>query len=213
MSLSDYELQRLANIAKNQAVLDDLGLGGNNKLVETKKKKPPQPKRKRDDDDDDDTAQIILRRSSRTNDNVNPVYTELSDQFMLAEEKGLILRTRRTTKTIDRYDEIQAKEEQERVANIQQRQAAKAKALEQQRQRQAMLRTRTLPAIRERRTYQPSDDEAQLLMTREIAVPRYPTARPPEICPYCRGEFVPKADGSMRKHVCVPVDVVLPMFS
>ena len=38
MALCDYELQRLANIASNNAVLDSLGLGGDNSL-----KKPKAP--------------------------------------------------------------------------------------------------------------------------------------------------------------------------
>ena len=43
--LSDYELQRLKNIADNDAVLASLGLAGNNSLCEKPppKKKPPPP--------------------------------------------------------------------------------------------------------------------------------------------------------------------------
>lgn len=220
MSLSDYELQRLANIARNAAVLEELGLGGNNQLIVKKTTKPP-PKRKRNEDtdsDDDDmpVANVNVRRSTRNSTEGKPCYSELSDEFMLAEERQLN-RARRAPKSIDRYDEVQAQEEAKRVSDAQKRHAARSRERQLKQEHEQMIkRERITLEKRERRTYQPRIATTNLqggVMAREIAVPRYPTTRAPEICPYCRGEFVPRSDGSMRKHVCVPVDVVLPVFS
>eukprot|EP00966_Prymnesium_polylepis_P015028 347178-Prymnesium_polylepis.2 len=75
MALCEYELQRLANIANNQAVLEQLGLGGDNSLK--KPKSAPVRKPKADSDDDDDKPPPVTRRTTR---NVGtPNYVELSD--------------------------------------------------------------------------------------------------------------------------------------
>ena len=60
--LSEYEKQRLANIAQNQSVLAQLGLADG----ECKLKKPPPPKRrpvarKRDDDDEERCWEVGAR--------------------------------------------------------------------------------------------------------------------------------------------------------
>ena len=78
--LSDYEQQRLANIARNQSVLAQLGLTeGECKL------KPPPPPKKRPvprKDDDDEEPQQPTRKSARVA--IAPVdYKELSDEFCL----------------------------------------------------------------------------------------------------------------------------------
>eukprot|EP00966_Prymnesium_polylepis_P159032 3675480-Prymnesium_polylepis.2 len=52
MSLCDYELQRLANIASNQALLVSLGLGKSDPLI-PQKPVTIQRKRKYDSDEDD----------------------------------------------------------------------------------------------------------------------------------------------------------------
>ena len=60
MALCEYELQRLANIASNhEAVLDQLGLGGDNSLKKPRSpslSESPNPKRESDDDDEDKPA-------------------------------------------------------------------------------------------------------------------------------------------------------------
>lgn len=94
MPLSAYELERLANIAANQAKLDELGLGDAEK---NKLKAPPPPKRKRDEssiDVNDDKHPI--RRSLRVS-NTQVSYLELSDEFCLREEKLLAAMDRKAT--------------------------------------------------------------------------------------------------------------------
>ena len=106
MPLCEYELQRLANIASNQAVLDKLGLGGNNS--HKKPKAPVVRKPKSDSDDDEDQPAVPTRRSTR-NVGTPATYVELSDDFMCMEERGLLKRARRDTKqTAPRFDELQA---------------------------------------------------------------------------------------------------------
>lgn len=213
MSLCEYELERLANIARNAAVMESLGLGSDN-LIPKKAKPQPPPKRKHNDDtdSDDDVPVATLRRSTRHSTDVKPCYQELSDEFMLNEERALN-RARRVSKPIERFDEVQAREETKRLSDAQKRYAAKVHAQRLQKQENEKKQETSQKALKqERRTYEPRNASQNGVMAREIAVPRYPTARAPEICPYCRGEFVPRSDGSMRKHVCVPVDVVLPMF-
>eukprot|EP00966_Prymnesium_polylepis_P153351 3542068-Prymnesium_polylepis.1 len=65
--LSQYEIDRLDNIARNKAVLESLGLADG--LTGKSKEKPKPravPKPKSDDDDDDDvTESVAVRRSSR----------------------------------------------------------------------------------------------------------------------------------------------------
>jgi hypothetical protein len=87
--LSDYERQRLDNIAANQAHLESLGLaGGVRGLIADKTKITRQPKRKRDDDEDGEAGLVDVRRSSRLCD-APKTYVELSHEDMLREEREM----------------------------------------------------------------------------------------------------------------------------
>eukprot|EP00966_Prymnesium_polylepis_P094316 2183236-Prymnesium_polylepis.1 len=110
--LSQYELDRLDNIARIHAVLQSLGLEDG--LVGKSKQKPKAraaPKPKSDSDDDDVTEPVAVRRSSRYTGKVQHV--ELTDEDMLAEEKES-LRPKRDTRVVKRFEDRQAAEMQER---------------------------------------------------------------------------------------------------
>lgn len=81
---SAYELERDNNIARNNAMLEALGLAGDNSLKPKRQKTAPKP-----DDFVDDAEPIdpsLLRRSSRVA-GVRPDYAELSDAFCREEER------------------------------------------------------------------------------------------------------------------------------
>lgn len=80
---SAYELERDKQIAKNLAVLEALGLAGDNSLKPKRQKTAPKP------DDFVDFEPIdpsLLRRSSRVAGD-RPDYAELSDAFCREEER------------------------------------------------------------------------------------------------------------------------------
>eukprot|EP00966_Prymnesium_polylepis_P303072 7001040-Prymnesium_polylepis.1 len=123
MTLCEYELQRLANIASNQAVLSSLGLGGDNSL---KKPKAPVVRKPKSDSDDDDDNQLAIptRRSTR---GTPATYVQLSDEFMCMEERGLLKRAKRDSKqAAPRFDELQAAEAAEREEKRAQKAAQQA---------------------------------------------------------------------------------------
>ena len=95
--LSDYEKQRLANIAQNQSVLAQLGLADG----ECKLKPPPPPKKRpaarKHDDDAGEEPQQPTRKSARVA-NTPVCHTELSDEFCLREEKKLAALERASTR-------------------------------------------------------------------------------------------------------------------
>ena len=117
--LSQYELDRLDNIARNKAVLEALGLDDG--LTGKSKEKPKAratPKPKSDDDDDDVTEPAAVRRSSRHTGKVQHV--ELTDEDMLAEERES-LRPKRATRVVNRFEDRQAAELQEREERAEQK--------------------------------------------------------------------------------------------
>ena len=142
--LSDYEKQRLANIARNQSVLAELGLTDG----ECKLKPPPPPKKRplpRKDDDDDEEPQQPTRKSARVA-NAPVCYTELSDEFCLREEKKLAAlervssRPQRECKSITSYSDQQAEEimANEEANATKRKQRARLQQQEEQRQRAAL---------------------------------------------------------------------------
>ena len=211
MSLCAYELQRLANIASNQAVLDQLGLGGDNSLK--KPKKLPVRKSKPDSDDDDDKTAPVPRRTTRKSG--KPDYVELSDEFMCMEERGLLKRAKREIKqAAPRYDEIQAAEialrEEKRALKV----AHQAKLARDNMQRERSERAERMRIAAERRMAAPQPSLPLFqCASRSANVPPYPTKGKVEICPLCNGPFVRRKDGSMRKHDCVDATPWVPNFT
>lgn len=79
MVLCAYELEREANIASNNAFLHSIGLGGDNTLKDKPvAKAPPKPK--------PEIPAEPSRRSGRVRQQT-PLFTGLTDWFMLDEEK------------------------------------------------------------------------------------------------------------------------------
>ena len=206
MTLCEYELQRLANIASNQAVLSSLGLGGDNSLK--KPKAPVVRKPKSDSDDDDDNQPLPTRRSTR-NVGTPTDYVELSDEFMCKEERGLLKRAKRDSKqAAPRFDELQAAEAAEREEKRAQKAAQQAQVV-----REKMERERSERAERARIAAQQRIANAQAnahatspmpltaFLPRSGGVPPYPTKGKVEICPLCNGPFVRRKNGAIRKRL------------
>lgn len=105
MVLSAYELEREANILRNQAVLASLGLGGGSILKPPTHRAPkPAPPKKADD-----VASGPSRRSNRVSKKT-PLYTGLTDAFFTAEETdaaelSAVGRPRRPTTQTKRYED------------------------------------------------------------------------------------------------------------
>ena len=128
--LSQYELDRLDNIARNKAVLEALGLSDG--LTGKSKEKPKAhaaPKPKSDDDEDDVTEPAAARRSSRHTGKVQHV--ELTDEDMLAEERES-LRPKRATRVVNRFEDRQAAELQEREERAEQKRNAQRQRVAQE---------------------------------------------------------------------------------
>ena len=211
-SISEYEQQRLDNIARNQAVLDALGLGdGSSKLVPTKPTAPKaKPRAKDDDNDDGDGVAAPTRRSLRVA-NAPVQYQELSDDFCLDEEKRLNARPSRDRKRTITYAEKQGAE----IHEAEQKNAALRRANQQ--------RANAAERARQYSTYQTfsSTVPSSAPMTM-ISASRTPVVFAPNNtrgyhtdgkcaeCPDCKGIFVVrKSDGKIRDHVCQPVDTEL----
>ena len=128
--LSAYEQERLANIARNEAFLDQIGLGNDNpKLIATKTKRV----RSTSTDDNDIESTEPTRKSARVA-KLEPEHGQLTDEFCIAEERGLIRSKREKTAASKTFSEIQAEEVLKRQEASLQRAAVKRKLLEQQQQ-------------------------------------------------------------------------------
>ena len=107
--LSAYEQERLDNIARNQAFLDAIGLGEAKPALILKKK---VTKRSRDDTDDEVPTEPT-RMSGRVA-KLDPEHGQLTDEFCIAEERGLLRSKRARAEPTKSYSEIQAEEDAER---------------------------------------------------------------------------------------------------
>ena len=147
--LSDYERQRLDNIAANKAHLESLGLaGGARGLLADKTKITRQPKRKRDDDEDGEAGLVDVRRSSRLCD-APKTYVELSHEDMLREERDerierCTMRPARSCGKPVTFVQKQAEEQEERQkVNTARRSAISQRiALETKQRHQAAIEAR-----------------------------------------------------------------------
>ena len=215
--LSQYELDRLDNIARNRAVLEALGLEDG--LTGKSKEKPKaRAAPKSDDDDDDDvTEPVAVRRSSRHTGKVQHV--ELTDEDMLAEERES-LRPKRETRVVSRFEdrqaaELQAREERaEHKRNVQRQrvaqEAAAAKAAkEAAKQAAAVAQAKVFMA---QRSVNPCTPRGPMIIAGgKVPVAPYPTKGKKYTCEFCRGEFVETKNGG-RHHTCISIDTThLPM--
>ena len=214
MALCAYELQRLANIASNQAVLDSLGLGGDNSLK--KPKAPVVRKPTSDDDDDDEKPSALPTRRSTRNVGTPATYVELSDEFMCMEERGLLKRAKRETKqAAPRFDELQAAEADQREQKRAHKAAQQAQVVRERIERERSERAERAKLAAEQRLANAHAAPSLPLtgfMPRAGGVPPYPTKGKVEICPLCNGPFVRRKNGEMRKHDCVDPTPWVPNF-
>lgn len=212
--LSAYEQERLKNIARNDAVLEALGLKGGGCLGIAK-----QPQKRKRHDDDAPSMQTSLepsRRSSRVSKQA-VTYTELSDEFMLQEERR-IERSRRPVNKVARLEDQQAAEQRARDEASARRRAAKLRVEQQEQQR--ILRAAHEARIEQARNARVANGHAVTRVITGNLPPmvnnpmgqRYPTTTPQRECSICGGWFVPRQDGSLRYHTCIPREAVLPLF-
>ena len=135
--LSAYEQERLDNLARNQAFLDAIGLGEDKPALIPKKK---VTKRSRDDTDDDEGPTEPTRKSARVA-KLDPEHGQLTDEFCIAEERGLLRPKRARTEPAKAYSEIQAEEDAARREASLQRASAKRKVLEDAERQRAHRRS------------------------------------------------------------------------
>ena len=224
--LSAYEQERLDNIARNNAFLDAIGLGENKPALIPKKK---VTKRCHDDADDDEASAEPTRRSARVA-KIDPEHGQLTDEFCIAEERGLIRSKRARTEPAKAYSEIQAEEDAERREASLQRASAKRKALEdderrrlQEKQRQTIaIQQANRIAMQQQRVNMPIVlPPAQLVASSVKPGARYPVKGETAVCPLCNGLFVLKKPkycpveqkwmpSEFRKHTCVSVHAIMP---
>ena len=141
--LSAYEQERLDNIARNQAFLDAIGLGEDKPALIPKKK---NTKRCRDDTVDDEGPTEPTRKSARVA-NLDPEHGQLTDDFCIAEERGLLRPKRAKADQAKAYSEIQGEEDAERREASLQRAAAKRKVLEDAERQRAQEKQRQIIAL------------------------------------------------------------------
>ena len=227
--LSAYEQERLDNIARNQAFLDAIGLGEAKPALIPKKK---VTKRSRDDTDDDDEGPTEPTRKSARVAKLDPEHGQLTDEFCIAEERGLLRPKRTKAEPAKAYSEIQAEEDAERRQASLQRAAAKRKVLEDAERQRAQEKQRQIIALQhanralmhQQRVNTPIVlPPAQPVATNTSVKPgaRYPVKGETAVCPLCNGLFVLKKPkycpveqkwmpSEFRKHTCVSVHAIMP---
>tara|TARA_B110000008_G_scaffold279489_2_gene326769 strand:- start:6683 stop:7621 length:939 start_codon:yes stop_codon:yes gene_type:complete len=109
--LSDYEKQRLANIAKNNAMLQQLGIQGGLQLDAAPQLKPSSTRHKEDKEDDSEIPAEPTRRSARVA-NLEPAYYGDIDreekkilQMEREERKAERRKNKRPLSHVRRYDD------------------------------------------------------------------------------------------------------------
>ena len=234
--LSEYEQQRLQNIAGNNAMLASLGLANGESSLKPKGK-PRVNVRKRPPEDDPDSVRGPSTRGPSTR-RTNPPerFGELSDAFCLREEiEAECDRPRRERKPVKTYESEQAHELEraqkalwERRKNERQRAALAAREqMEMQRtahlewQREKMLQQQQAKQMQQPRQMQPFAPSSEVASLAQCQ-PRYPTKGMQYTCPHCNGVFVLKknakfaADGTVisgfRQHDCVVMRPCIPVM-
>ena len=161
---------------------------------------------------------------------IDPEHGQLTDEFCIAEERGLIRSKRARTEPAKAYSEIQAEEDAERREASLQRASAKRKALEdaerrrlQEKQRQTIaIQQANRIAMQQQRVNMPIVlTPAQLVASSVKPGARYPVKGETAVCPLCNGLFVLKKPkycpveqkwmpSEFRKHTCVSVHAIMP---
>jgi hypothetical protein len=223
--LSAYELERLDNIARNQAFLDAIRLGDDKADLIPKKKN----KRCRDDTEDDDEGPTEPPRKSARVAKLDPVHGQLTDEFCIAEERGLLRSKRAKTEPVKTYSEIQAEEDAARREASLQRAAAKRKVLEDAERQRAQEKQRKTIALQHANRALMQQQRVNMPIVLPPAQPtvtnvkhgtRYPVKGETAVCPLCNGLFALKKPrfcpieqkwkpGEFRKHTCVSVQLFM----
>jgi hypothetical protein len=211
--LSDYERQRDANVARNEAMLEQLGL---KKLTQ-----PPPKKRVRPEPSDDDSVREPSRRSGRTSKQVIQLHM-LGDEYFRAEERDAHMQE----KAVQR--ETRERKPTTFFANTQSRNMeilmiAKDGAKIDSKRRAAVPPPAAIqpaahagvPVIAQQQTRAISMPApcapvgiAPCDVTHDASVKSYMTVRPKGQCPICRDWFtLRKSDGLLHRHHCRPASV------
>ena len=194
--LSPYELQRLANIANNQAALKALGL--DDPLISKKKKLPTTHYDKKDDDAPSEPS----RRSARVA-KLRPLNGGLTDAFCLEEEEEMVRPRRPRAQPSKSYSIIQGEEEEARSFAAVQRAAKKRKEFEYA-ERIRIEKTRIERQYQIQQQWQIQQQNNAFVATYQRPTqPSVNTQGEPSACPDCGGVFIfPKKKGTFRKHRC-----------
>ena len=218
--LSAYELERLANIARNQVVLEELGLAGNNSL---KTKTTPPVKRSLPKDTQNVEPSRRSRRTTNTPD-VYGGYCQLTEAYFAAEEHHAEAAERRRANRPQRnrnkpqtfaseqerenaLSEARAEKSrcQRRVADAEKARLAYMAAMDKQ-------RTMPVPYMFNPNHVQPNVGVFPNIVTTQAK--SYHTDGVQGQCPVCMGFFVVrKSDGRLREHTCLPARPVLPSMA
>jgi len=203
--LSDYELQRLANVARNQAVLEELGLAGNNSMQPAKPPKKPPVKRSLPNQ----YVQPIRRSSRATNapDSYGD-HCQLTDAFFRREEIEAE-RADRPQRKRSKPQTYAAEQHRQNALN-----EAKLNKARQERREASRIHAVTAPP--------PMPSIQNTSFNRSGFFPTVVTSHAKSYhtdgqqgqCPVCLGLFVVrKSDGRLREHYCVPAQPVLPSMA
>jgi len=204
--LSDYEKQRLANIARNLQVLESLGLG---EKLAVKKKPAAVVRRKSDDDDDEGRAPVALRHSNRQSQ--APVaFMSLSHDQCLDEEKALRRKERESTRP-SRKRNVTATYAEQQADEMLAKEETNAKR-RQERNREKLLCEANVQRVRMASVAAAAPVLPSMQQILMVGVPAGSlTHKPGCVGPVARcrrcGNFwaVRRSDGQIRDHTCIPM--------
>lgn len=198
-TLSAYEKERLANIARNERFLKSIGLATKEKIDVQKKRKMEQ-----------EVPSEPSRKSSRIA-NIQPEHGELPYEYCLAEVRHAIRRNRGKRTSHRSFMDLQAEEiERKKEATFQRK---KAKQVTEDQKMRHLFDMQKEEALRAKTRYQVETDwnSDEHTMQSQVGnmwggpLGRYPVQGPTAACPRCKGIFVLPKGGGFRKHRCIPV--------
>ena len=203
--LSKYELERNANIRRNQAMLEALGLGGSNAL---KQKAPVVPRL---------PAPIIpeedRRRSSRVSKQVVTLhaldYEFFDEEERRAEGRGRSMMAQRSPGSRKRTAPPSFQEEQAHEVAVREDKAARRRE-QTERANMVMMAQAVRPQQAQRVVVQaaPLASDLPVITDDDVCRPAhqfaYPTLSKRARCPHCSGIFVITSKGVLHKHDCRP---------